>query len=88
MPNAAEREYALSLMRAKPHRTLYEGGNGKQGSGKFYVDYTGDEPDGSPELDRDDVKALLDAGLIERKWPDYDGAYLIRRATEGRTPAK
>ena len=77
MADIHSRQRAIDLLRAKPHRDIYEAGDstGKRGIGLFYVTYTGDEVGGSPELDREDVRLLLESGHIEELYP---GAYCLR----------
>lgn len=64
----AERLRAIRMMEADPKRDLYEGGGPKgEGSGKFYVSFSANE--GTPELDREDIRILIEEGNIKEKWP-------------------
>lgn len=72
------RERALRMLKEQPKRDIYEGAahGGKSGSGLFYVTY-GDGS--SPELTREDIRLLLESDQIERKWPEYDGCFVLKR---------
>jgi hypothetical protein len=69
----ANREYtdaqarALSMLRERPDRDIYEGADtgGRLGSGEFYVTYGP-----GPVLNKLEVENLLNRGLIRHKWAD------------------
>lgn len=72
------RHRALRMLEEQPRRDIYEGASegGKAGSGLFYVTYSDGQ---SPELTRKDIDLLLESDQIERKWPQYDGCFVLKR---------
>jgi len=59
---------AMSMLRERAHRTLYEGCDGY-----FYVDYSDGQ---SPKLSHSEVETMLKEKLIQRKWPSCQYFYV------------
>lgn len=82
---------ALELLRSNPERDLYEGagGGGNRGSGEYWITYSADKA--YLPLHWEDVRDLLEQGLLCDKWPaahykdrhGYSGMFVL--TAKGRT---
>lgn len=68
----SSQQHIIRLLRARADRDLYEAND----FNSFYVTYTGDEPRYQP-LIRSEVQQLVNEGIVRRKFPDYDGCFVL-----------
>lgn len=74
----SRQQRVVNLLLENSARDLYDGASAsdpKIGCGYFYVTYSADEV--YHPLYRGDVDSLLSAGLIRKKYPNYDGCFVL-----------